>query len=352
MHRKTESARLGESALRLLLGAPCPEDDWEQLDWDLLVAIARTNCILIRTCDALRKKGVAIPPRISAMVHDERQRVEAVMGLVKKISHLCRTNGIPFLLPTVFQHSPDMGGDIDLLAIDSSRNIDGLLRRELRAQPLPKNCLHRIASESTFLLDHSLPSIEVHHGRIGLGGEHRVLPSLMAKHQTGVSIDGLNIPAPSPEDQLLYQALQRIYCRFYYRISDLIFSITLLGDTGLNWDYVLRTAATIGVSQGLGVYLRQIDTISHEILGRSLLPEPVAQFTKRHYTDGLVFQKSYYRYSMLAVTSQVYLRKIADDLRAARFGSLLRLCFIPSVALIYLLRNACGRRSRYFAETE
>lgn len=349
MNPDTQGEAIARRTLNLLLGAPLNADDWNRTDWDFFISMARKNLVLVRSFEALEKRGVPVPQTFREVVLDEKRRVGLVMDIVKKTGRLCEANDIPYLLPTVLQHYPDMGGDIDLLLPDSSREMDGLLEREFGVQRLSPGLPGRIGGESAFVLETPFPSIEVHYGRIGLAGEHRLFPIHLFRHKKVASVDGVEIPVPSPEDRLLLQTIQRLYGRFYFRISDLVHPIALLRDTPLNWDYVLKTASDIGIADGLGVYLSLLGTIYHDLFGRPLFPEWVGKRVRSGNSGRLSFRRSYYRYPMVAVTGRIYGAKIVDDLFSGRWAGALRLGLLPAVALAYLARNVLGRRSRYFS---
>lgn len=341
-----------EALLGLLLDAPFSHKAWSNTDWDLFLKIAQKNTILLRASDILRTRGVSLPAKLLESVQKENDRVQTTVEIIKKLSRICTKDNISYLLPTALQHYPDMGGDVDVVVPDGSRRIDILLKRELGAGPLPGSLLNRLSTESAFTLGPSLPSIEVHYGRIGLMGEHHFYTTLLFKNRRTASLDGVDIPVLSPEDYLLTQTIQRLYCRFYFRISDFVYPIKLLLNESLDWDYIMKTAALIGLSDGLGMYLSYLNKIYYTLLGRSVLPASVEKSIRNNRYGGIAFKRPYYRYPTLLVTGKLYWNKFTTDVFSGRLASAVRLCFFPCVAMSFLMRNIEGKKSRYFENME
>lgn len=335
--------------LQLILDGTFNQNDWVEIDWDHLLKMARRNLILIRVGDLLKKNGAPLPPDFLDQVVQEKRRVGEARELIQKISHLCADRQVPFILPTALQHSPDMGGDVDILVPDDSRRIDSIILEEMCATPLPSNFFNFISTESSFLLPSSQISIEIRHGRLGLIGEHRSFTSLLFKNSKMVDYCGIRIRVPSDEDHLLLQIIQRLYGRFYFRISDLVCPILLLRRRDLDWDYLFRIASLIGISGGLRFYMSCLNRIHQDLLSCSLVPSSVQKsFISNIESECLVFKKSYYRYPMLSVTGKLYWEKWRADLFSGRLTGAFRLSLLPLVAGSFCLRNFLGHRSRYF----
>jgi len=339
---------MGLQLLNLLLEGVFSRNDWTQIDWKLLLKIAQRNLVLLRTGDLLQQKGISIPQFFLDAIDKEKKRIEAVDELIGKISKLCVIHKISFLMPTALQHLPDMGGDIDLLVPNDSRLIDSLLADEFQAKPLPRNLFNLISTESSFSLNPPYPSIEIHHGRLGLTGEHRFFAALLFKNSKVNSFHGVDIPIPSDEDHLLLQTIQRLYGRFYFRISDLVHPVRLIKNKDLDWDYLFKTTSEIGLREGWRFYLSYLNKIYNDLFAQSLVPPSVQRGLVKVKKESFVFKNAYYRYPMLAVTGKLYWKKWTADLLSRRLASLSRLCLLLPVACSFLVRNLRGNRSRYF----
>src|SRR2546429_1115192 len=98
--------------LRLLWEADAARDGLPpELDWDLLLHVARPNGVLVRTAERLAAQGVTVPDRFAAAVAQERQRIRSAFELMRHVSLACEAHGITFLFPKAFQDYPDFGDD-------------------------------------------------------------------------------------------------------------------------------------------------------------------------------------------------------------------------------------------------
>jgi len=110
--------------LRLLWEADAARDGLRELDWDLLLHVARPNGVLVRTAERLATQGVTVPDRFATAVAQERQRIRSALELMRQVSLACEAHGITFLFPKAFQDYPDFGDDVDLLVLPRSTRVD------------------------------------------------------------------------------------------------------------------------------------------------------------------------------------------------------------------------------------
>ncbi len=337
--------------LRLLLGGVFVQKDWQGVEWNRLLTVAQKNLILIRTGALFQKNGLSLPAHFSDTLHQEEDRIKKVSKLIKRISNLCAVNQISFLLPTALQHFPDMGGDIDVLVSNGSRQIDSLLSKEFQVRPLPKDLFSFISTESSFFFPSYGTSIEVRHGRLGLMGEHRLLTAILFKNMRKTLFEDAEISIPSDEDQLLIQTTQRLYERFYFRMSDLIRSVQLIKNQNLDWDYIFSAADQMGIREGLNLYLGYVSKIHYDLFGKTPVVLPAKRVPVKIDNVNFTFKNNYFRYPFFLITVKLYWKKWMSDLLSGRLKSALRLCVLPPVTLTFLLRNLRGKQSRYFQQS-
>src|SRR5437870_8530611 len=72
--------------LRLLWEADAARDGLRELDWDLLLHVARPNGVLVRSAERLATQGVTVPDRFAAAVAQERQRIRSALELMRQVS--------------------------------------------------------------------------------------------------------------------------------------------------------------------------------------------------------------------------------------------------------------------------
>lgn len=347
----SNNARYAEMSVKLLLGEVSCEDmkQWEATNWKEFAKLAHKNLIMVRSYNELSRIGIKINEfEYSELVRLERERINKTGAFIGTLSALCRQEGMVHLFLKSLQHYPDMGHDIDLLIMDRSRKFDKILVKKFGPKSLRGNIVNLLSGKTDFILDSCPSSVEIHHGRIGHVGEHTHYPVFLMKNSHMVMLDDAHFPIPSLEDQLLIQTIQRIYCHFYVRISDLVCSIKLLQNRKLDWDYIVGTAKEINIIEGLRAYLSYVNEAHCNIFAKNIVPELIWRSLECGRYRCLTFRNSYYRYPMLSVTNKVYLNKIAKDVISGKFVSALRSTLISAVGLFYLAKNVSKRRSRYF----
>src|SRR6266480_3325466 len=131
--------------LRLLWEADAARDGLRELDWDLLLHVARPNGVLVRTAERLAAQGVTVPDRFAAAVAQERQRIRSALELMRHVSLACEAHGITFLFPKAFQDYPDFGDDVDLLVLPRSTRVDSAIVGALPATLVKRDLGERLA---------------------------------------------------------------------------------------------------------------------------------------------------------------------------------------------------------------
>ena len=253
-------------------------------DWRRFLALAKLNVVLVRSRDAFAKNGIPVPPDFAAEAVREEGRIGEALSLISELAALCDAAGIECVFTKAFQHYPDMGHDIDLFVADRSRIVDDLVQERLGGRILPGSFANWVSDKTGYDIPGRATPVEIHHGRLGHLGEHGRFARQVSARRKRILIGGVAAWAPSAEDQLLLQALQRIYGHLSIRAADVCASARLLrGD--LDWGYILATAEKCGIRDGFLFYLACIEDIYSSVCGPGLplpkIPRPKADFSSR-----------------------------------------------------------------------
>jgi hypothetical protein len=308
-------------------------------EWDVLQQIALANVALIRLSDALEKTAASASVHVLEAANAERAKISQAIGLMGRVSALCVEHGIPYMFPKAFQHYPDMGHDIDLLVLDRSRKVDDLLTRELGAEPEHDTLFNRIANKTGYNVPGYGAPLEVHHARLGHAGEYNTYPATLMERAKQVSMEGVTSIAPSPEDQLIVQAIQRVCAHFTVRLGDAIDSVLLLKSHNLDWDYVAKTTMRLGAFQAMGCYLAYVDQIHRSLAQESILPNAVSQMFPSNGCGKVTFQGLHYQIPAFVITSKIYPRKLVADLAARNWEGLGKTAIQLPVPFLVSLRR-------------
>jgi len=161
-----------------------------------------------------------------------------------------------------------------------------------------------------------------------------------------VVIDGTEFSMPSRDDQLVLQAMQRVYGRRFLRLSDFVYTISSIRRRELDWDYILRTTTRIGVFDGLCCYLSYVEQIHRSLFGAPLLAADVAN---RLTLGGWGTARLHRRegggvgFPSVRVNGRLYLAALGADVRSRHWSRAARLCLVPAVAAAATVRRLARR---------
>lgn len=324
--------------LRLLLNDEIDLIDERTILWGDLLHIAAQNGVLIRVVDKLELMGFDPRHFFSASVSEMRARNQRKLELVGKISEGCVEAEVQFIFPKVFQNYPDMPGDIDLYISPRSPAVDAVILRGLRAASISRKLRNRIDGTSNYQLPGCDSVLEIHHGRVGMLGEHKFYIRQIIDQGTWVRLEGLDLLIASPEDQLILQALQRVVQRSYLRLSDVVSTISLLRSDVLDWDYILKTVNDLNTFYGLSSYLSFVEQINSNTF-TSLLPSNLMRAVISKRPETIEFRDGFYRFQRLRVGSRGYANKFCSAVLAENWAVASRLSLLPLLALTTISRK-------------
>jgi hypothetical protein len=331
--------------LRLLLDTSAAADPTGNVDWDVLLDMARTNSVLVRTAERLAALGVPVPGPFADAAARERQRVGSTLELVRHVSRACEASGIEFVFPKAFQDYPDVGDDVDLLVLPRSSRVDQSILAGLETSVIRRDIGQRLAGTVAYDI-HGFPSpLDVQHGRLGVVGEHNAFPLVLIHNRRRVVVGGGEFYTSPPEDQLVLQGLQRVSGRFRIALCDVVFTASAIRGGGLDWDSVIRTARRHGGLLGLSCYLGYVDQIYQEALGQPLLSGSVRRALVPRGWGRVEFRQGGYRFPILRVNGRLYLDQFRARIARGDWAGAGRLCLIPIVAAVRVFRRLAGSRA-------
>lgn len=338
-------ARYASWLLRLLLSPGVAPDRPDPLDWDVLLAVARANGVLVRTAERLAAGGVALPDPFAAAVAAERRRIRATLALMRHVSRACRARGIAFVFPKAFQDRPDFGDDVDLLLLRRSVRVDRDILAGLAATPVPRDLGECLAGTTTYSITGCPSPLDVQHGRLGIVGEHHTLSEVLVLHARPIVVAGIEFAEPRREDQLVLQGLQRVAGRRRIALCDVVFTVSAVRCPTLDWDDVIASARRHGALPGLGCYLSYVDQVHQDAFGTPLLPGAVLPLLPSQGWGRIAYREGGYRVPIVRANSRLYWRQFRQRLAAGDWRGAARLWLIPLVAITRAARRLSERRA-------
>jgi len=345
--------RYAEVAIRLLLGQadsqllldPLSND----VNWNIFLSLTQKNRVPIRLYESFVKLGFQPGEVYQNFVNAERARIKNMVVLMGELNKMLDKSGIDFVYMKNYQHYPDMGEDIDLFVNTRTKKVDSIFINTLKAKPHKRTLLNKIGGKTQYTLDGWPFEIEIHHGRMGSMGEHIIFTKYLVANRRNANIDGVELWVPSPEDQFIVQVLQRVYGRFYFRISELVYVINAVLMERFDWDYIVKIAKLMGIFDGLQLYLSNVELIYQNIMNKSLpcinsvFPAP------RRIPAKIKFSDSHYRIPLQTVVTTLYIKKLFLDIKALRYFVVVRTLLLPFFTILVIFKNVIRNVSKTLA---
>ncbi|HKY05364.1 MAG TPA: nucleotidyltransferase family protein [Blastocatellia bacterium] len=326
-------------ALRLAINGAHELSEAENIDWERLLRVSRSNRLLLRVADWLQARAVRPSPDFADAVLRERQRVEAQLELIDRIGGVCAERGIDFIFPKAFQHYPDSGSDIDMFVPSHSRGVDRLIVERFNAHPEKRGLYHRVGGTANYRIDGYGSTLEIHHGRLGRFGETDSYVSTLIENGTQIELGGKRFLSPSAEDNIVLHGMLRVYGRLYVRLSDIASTISLVRRGDLDWDYIVTTSRQFGSFHGLCSFLSFADQIHLEVFGNRLTDYDQRMRNISKGWGRVEFKDGFYRFPVVKTIGRIYFNKFKVALLSGDFASASRLTLLPLAAASTALRK-------------
>lgn len=333
---------LAAFVLRLLMDGTAAPGDGDRMQWEVLCSLAKRNRVLVRVADQLERTGIRTPDFFADVAARERQRAQELTLVIGALATTCAELGIGHLFPKALQHLPDMGSDVDLLVDSESACVDAAILRGLPASPAKTSLSNRVAGARTYRLGPS-HVVDIHHGRLGLLGEHTAYPRVLLRSGLDSEIGGVRCRVPSHEDQLVLQGLQQVFGRRSIRLADVLLTMSSIRGGALDWDRVIRTAREHDAFRGLSCYLAYVEQIHSHVFGSPLLaPEMRHQLALAGW-GRVEFRSNGYRFPMAWASGRIYLAKLGRELAVRHWNTVARLSLAPALAVAAVVTRARRR---------
>lgn len=338
----TAERRHAALALRWLLEGKAGDPGFA-LDWGLLQSLAQSNAVLVQLDALLARTEMRRPATFVAAADAARARGTATLDVLVKVRDVCVHHGAGFVFPSIADHFPDTGNDLDLLVLDRSAAIDALLLAATPGTPVAAVLWDRLTGARAYDLAGSDLVLDVHHGRLGIIGEHTQYPARVVRRQRAIQVAGEHVPVPALEDRLILQGMNRVYGRRKFRLGDVIATVRLVREPALDWADVVTTARGLGTLSGLSCYLAYVDRLYREIYGANLIPAAARGGLTLEGWGDPVFESRGYRFPTLRVGRRLFWSELGSVLGARDWSAVSRLCLLPPLVAAGGLRKLVRR---------
>ena len=292
--------------------------------------VAARHIVLLRIIECLEASGPVVEVcQIKAA--KERERIAAVMRLIRRLGSVFQRDRIQHVFPKAFQHFPDMGHDLDLLVGAQPDVVLRTLHSDFRLTPGEGSISHWFADKRQYVVEGWQTPLEVHHGRLGHLGEHASFARLVLSCSSvaGAPVESQQL---KPEHQLLFQVIQRMYGHFGFRASDVVMGVRSL-TLDLDWDEIIRLAHEMRIYTALRRYTRAVNSIALTHTGAGIGPIAVPGLLSSG-TMKLPYEGGIFRVSMAGVVMPLFIRAFFSAVSAGDWRVGLRLLLLPPLGIV------------------
>jgi hypothetical protein len=311
--------------------ANCSREDLGQA-WEL----ATTHHVILRAFPVLRRVMAEVGKQeiewVEAAMASERKRVHHALSYLTAIYDELETIGEVVVIKSL-DHSPDLGGDLDLFSTAAPEEVVGVMRDRFNARTAKRSWGDRLANKWNFIVPGLPELVEVHVGRLGQTGEQVAVTNSLVVRATAEQFGPHRFRLPSAEDRLVMSTLQRMYRHFYFRLCDIVDAARLIRSAVIDYDYLEALTRSAGIWDGLCTFLT---IVAHyvESYGEECISLPPAVTAGAQFDGAKVsFRKKFLRISIFPEAARLYAKELSHLLCNGELQNTLRLSLLPGLAL-------------------
>ena len=294
----------------------------ESLDWKPFLAFLEKNKVTVRTLQKLREQGEKLPEDAEKALSLAEKKKKQKLQVISRVDAIFSDNGVKYVLLKFRDSLPDLGRDTDCLVGKHFKHADWLIRSNFPAKPISLSLSDRLTkSKSSFFIG----EVELElYGKITQLGESYLQSDRIFERATKMVVDGLRIPVPSFEDNLLIACVHSMYRHRRIKYSELLVAVKAISSNNVDWDYIFKTASEAGILHGLLFFL----STAKRLLNQSIRRPENMQFEQLSWT------KSFPAMIPTLRINQFYARKFLNELRSLRLSSASRVGLIPFIGIL------------------
>jgi len=325
----------GVAAVRDLAGAP-------EASRAAFVKLAHGHHVVIRSLRPLQGAAstagaMELADWASRSLIAEEARIANALEYLAAICSELEAAGCRTTIMKSLDHWPDIGNDLDLYTEADLAATQSVLQQKFQATAQTRTWGDRLAKKCGYRVPGLRATVEIHHGRLGQTGEHRVLARRFIARRVPVQLAGYTFLVPAPEERVIAATLQRMYRHLYVRVCDVANTSALVDADRIDYAELRRAAEEGGIWPGVITYLKIVADYSERYRGRKLaVPDFVAS---EAVLDGkaLFVRGSWLRVPVFPGVASLYGRQMGSMLWRGDMPGLFRLGLLPPLASVATL---------------
>lgn len=306
------------------------------------VKLAHGHHVVIRALRPLQTAAVAegndeLAGWAANCLAAEQARIANALEFLEPICNELESAGCPTTVMKSLDHWPDIGNDLDLYAEADLEATRRVMQGKFQATMQTRTWGDRLAQKCGYRVPGLRATVEIHHGRLGQTGEHRVLARRFVARRVPVQLAGHRFMVPAPEERVIAATLQRMYRHLYVRVCDVANTSALVDAGQIDYAELRRAAQQGGVWPGVETYLKIVADYSERYRRRRLaMPGFIASDA---VLDGrsLFVRGSWIRVPVFPGVASLYSRQMGAMLWRGDVPGVFRLGLLPPLASIATL---------------
>jgi hypothetical protein len=302
---------------------------------DALVSLADSNHVVMRAFTVVAEQAgdtTELAGWANGVITKEQRRIENALTFLHHICDELEHGGCPTTVMKSLDHWPDLGNDLDLYTTADEKQVANIMLARLGAHVEPRSWGDRLANKWNFAIPGLPESVEVHAQRLGQTGEHTVMAKRFVTRRVSRTINRLTFQVPAPEERVIVATLQRMYRHFYFRVCDILNTLSLLEPNQLDFAELKKAADLGGIWPGVASYLKIVTDYVRAYRGTA--PElPKQVLAAAPFGGDVIFARGkFLRVPIMPNGAELYTRQITDTAIRGDVPATLRLSLLPYLA--------------------
>ena len=291
-----------------------------------LLALADLHHVVVRMVSCSRSK-----PDVEELYQSSRNANGLALRRISEIYRALESQGCPSMAIKSTDHWPDLGRDFDLFTTGEPEVVLRTMQKDFRAEVCPQSWGDKLANKWNFKVPGLHPLVEIHISRLGQTGELTEYGKGVIARRRMNDFDGVRLPVPSPEDQVILSALQRLYRHFFYRVCDFVDTAAVLTPS-FDYEQLRVISKQCGLWGGVATHLR---IMSEYVTHYREAPLPLPAFVRKAAKFGIerIYPHAgYLRLPLFPHGAKLYGHQVLKKFKRGDHAGAVRLTLLPPLA--------------------
>jgi hypothetical protein len=169
-------------------------------------------------------------------------------------------------------------------------------------------------------------------GRLGQTGEQVGIATSLARRARLTLFGNYRFRVPAATDRLMISTLQRMYRHFYFRLCDIVDTVSLSETGSIDYEDLRLASKVAGIWKGVASYLVIVSDYLKHYRGKGLDFPAFVKVSARFRGDELHYSSGFLRFPIMPQSAKLYGSQLISLLRHREFKNSVRLSLLPCLA--------------------